>query len=67
MRRVRTTLPEPFNLVPVIALTANVASDALKACKEVGFDEVMPKPFDRHTLINRVLHYSIRSNNLLEP
>lgn len=67
MRRVRTTLPEPFNQVPVIALTANVASDALKACKEVGFDEVMPKPFDRHTLINRVLHYSIRSNNLLEP
>jgi CheY-like chemotaxis protein len=57
MRRVRNTLPPPFRDVHVIALTANVAGDALEACKEVGIDEVMPKPFDRHSLINRVLHY----------
>ncbi len=57
MRRVRNTLPKPFKDVHVIALTANVAGDALEACKEVGIDEVMPKPFDRHSLINRVLHY----------
>lgn len=63
MRRVRNTLPSPFKDVHVIALTANVADDALKACKDVGMDEVMPKPFDRHTLVNRVLHYCTPSGS----
>ncbi len=63
MRHVRNTLASPFKDVHVIALTANVAGDALKACKDVGFDEVMPKPFDRHTLVNRVLHYCTPSNS----
>ena len=65
MRRVRNTLASPYKDVHVIALTANVAGDALKACKEVGIDEVMPKPFDRYSLINRVLHYcgQEQSNN----
>ena len=57
MRRVRNRLPAPFKDVHVIALTANVAGDALELCKEVGIDEVMAKPFDRHSLINRVMHY----------
>ena len=45
----------------VIALIANVANEALMACQEIGFDEIMTKPFDRHTLINRVLHYCIKN------
>ena len=57
MRRVRKTLDAPYKDVHVIALTANVAGDALEACKEVGIDEVMAKPFDRCSLINRVLFY----------
>ena len=61
MRRVRNTLPSPLNTVHVIALTANVANEALIACKEVGMDEVMSKPFDRHTLVNRVLHYCLKN------
>jgi signal transduction histidine kinase/CheY-like chemotaxis protein len=56
-RRVRQTLPAPACNVPVLALTANVAQEALKACAAVGINEVMAKPFDRHTLINRVLFY----------
>jgi CheY-like chemotaxis protein len=59
MRRVRNNLSAPFNKVQVIALTANVASDALKACHDVGINEVMPKPFDRHTLVNRIMHYCL--------
>jgi CheY-like chemotaxis protein/anti-sigma regulatory factor (Ser/Thr protein kinase) len=59
MRRVRNNLAAPFNRVQVIALTANVASDALKACKDVGINEVMPKPFDRYSLINRIFHYCL--------
>ncbi|MEI6619154.1 MAG: ATP-binding protein [Betaproteobacteria bacterium] len=60
MRRVRQLSPPPKRNVPVIALTANIAEDALKACKEVGVNEVMAKPFDRHTLINRVLFYCVQ-------
>lgn len=60
MRRVRQFSAPPMRDVPVIALTANVAEDALKACKEVGVNEVMAKPFDRHTLINRVLLYCVQ-------
>ena len=59
MRRVRNNLAAPFNQVQVIALTANVASDALKDCRDVGINEVMPKPFDRHTLVNRIMHYCL--------
>ena len=60
MRRLRQLSPPPKRNVPVIALTANIAEDALKACKEVGVNEVMAKPFDRHTLINRVLFYCVQ-------
>jgi len=56
-RQVRQTFPAPACNVPVLALTANVAQEALQACAEVGINEVMAKPFDRHTLINRVLFY----------
>jgi len=58
MRRVRGTLPAPYRDVQVVALTANVAEDALKTCLAVGISEVMPKPFDRLTLVNTVIRYS---------
>jgi signal transduction histidine kinase/CheY-like chemotaxis protein len=60
MRRVRGTLPAPYRDVQVVALTANVAEDALKTCLAVGISEVMPKPFDRLTLVNTVIRHSTR-------
>jgi signal transduction histidine kinase/CheY-like chemotaxis protein len=54
VRRVRAHLPEPFRSVPVLGLTANLAADALEACKQAGMDDVMGKPFDRQELL-RVL------------
>lgn len=56
-RQVRRTLPTPRCDVFILALTAHIAPEAMQACKLAGINEVMAKPFDRHTLINRVLFY----------
>jgi CheY-like chemotaxis protein len=42
----------------VVALTANVAEDAVKACLEVGILELLPKPFDREVLIRTILKHA---------
>ncbi len=51
VRRLRAHFPEPFRSVPVLGLTANLAADALKACKDAGMNDVMGKPFDRQELL----------------
>jgi signal transduction histidine kinase/ActR/RegA family two-component response regulator len=56
---VRSSCPEPFRSVPVIALTANVAQDAVDRCNAAGVNEVLAKPFDRQTLIRAVRHYTV--------
>ena len=59
VRRLRQTAPEPYRSVPVIALTASLAEDARRECVEAGVNDIMPKPFDRPTLIRLVRHYAI--------
>ena len=59
VREIRNHTPEPFCSVPAIALTANVAQDAVDRCKAAGIDEVLPKPFDRFTLIRAVRAYTV--------
>jgi CheY-like chemotaxis protein len=44
--------------VKVVALTANVGQEAVKACHEVGIDEMLSKPFDREVLIRTILNYA---------
>ena len=56
---VRQSSPEPYRSVPVIALTANVAQDAVDRCNAAGVNEVLAKPFDRQTLIRAVRHYTV--------
>jgi CheY-like chemotaxis protein len=43
----------------VIALTANVAEDAVKECLALGFKEVLPKPFNRDVLVQTILTYAL--------
>ena len=57
--KVRQSCPEPFRSVPVIALTANVAQDAVDRCNAAGVNEVLSKPFDRQTLIRTVRLYTV--------
>ncbi len=57
--KVRQSCPEPFCSVPVIALTANVAQDAVDRCNAAGVNEVLAKPFDRQILIRAIRHYTV--------
>jgi CheY-like chemotaxis protein len=59
---VRQSCPEPYRSVPVIALTANVAQDAVDRCNAAGVNEVLAKPFDRQTLIRSVRHYTVEKD-----
>jgi signal transduction histidine kinase/CheY-like chemotaxis protein len=54
-RIIRSECQPPLCDVPVVALTANVAEDAVKACLEVGILKLLPKPFDREVLIRTIL------------
>lgn len=36
----------PFNVVPIIALTASVMSDEVVYLRKAGFDGIIPKPID---------------------
>ncbi len=56
-RIIRTECQPPQCNVEVVALTANVAEDAVKACLEVGIHELLPKPFDREVLIRTILQH----------
>lgn len=57
VKKIRTECTSPFCAVNVVALTANVAEEAIKACAEVGIAEILPKPFDREGLIQTVLRH----------
>jgi signal transduction histidine kinase/ActR/RegA family two-component response regulator len=57
VRKIRSECPAPFNAVPVVALTANVAEEAIKECSDVGIHELLPKPFDREVLIRTILQH----------
>ncbi|WP_158235890.1 ATP-binding protein [Limnohabitans sp. B9-3] len=58
VRRIRDDADHPYRDVPVIALTANVAEDAVKECLALGFREVLPKPFDRYILVQAILTHA---------
>jgi CheY-like chemotaxis protein len=53
-RIIRAECPPPLCDVEVVALTANMADDAVKACLQVGIRELLPKPFDREVLIRTI-------------
>ncbi len=46
--------------VPFIALTANVAQEAVNECLAVGMVEVMPKPFNRQGLLRAIQSHARR-------
>jgi len=61
VRHIRRENKPPFANVPVVALTANVAADAVKECLEAGICAVLPKPFDREALIHAVIQHALTS------
>lgn len=67
VRHIRQNCKAPFSEVPVIALTANVAEDAVKECLAVGMVDVLPKPFDRTTLIHAILRHAKIQTSVDQP
>lgn len=61
VQKVRAEYPPPLCGVKVIALTANVAEDAVRDCKAVGILELLPKPFERESLIRAILLHTHKS------
>lgn len=57
MRRVKTDFEAPLRDVKVIGWTANAGNDVLENCLAAGMLEVLPKPFDRHVLIQTISKY----------
>jgi CheY-like chemotaxis protein len=47
--------------VPFIAITANVAPDAVADCMAVGVVQVMPKPFNRQGLLRAIQSHARRN------
>jgi len=59
VRQIRQENKYPFVSVPVVALTANVAADAVQECLDAGICAVLPKPFDREALIHSVMQHAL--------
>jgi CheY-like chemotaxis protein len=57
VRKIRSECQPPYSEVDVVALTANVAENAVNECLEVGIRELLPKPFDREVLIRTILQH----------
>jgi signal transduction histidine kinase/ActR/RegA family two-component response regulator len=60
VRRIRKDATHPFPEVPVVALTANVAEEAVNECMSLGFKDVLPKPFDKEVLIQAILTHALK-------
>ncbi len=60
VRRTRLDRWHPEREVPFIAITANVAPDAVADCLAVGVAQVMPKPFNRQGLLRAIQSHARR-------
>jgi len=58
-RKIRTAeaMGELSGHRPIIALTANVMREAVAACLEAGMDDFLPKPFQRHQLLEALARW----------
>ena len=59
VQTIRQQAIKPYCDVPAVALTANVAQEAVERCQLAGIDKVLAKPFDRNTLIRTVRFYTV--------
>ena len=63
--RVIRSLPGPECDVPILAVTANVLPDQIRAFKEAGMNDHMGKPFQRDELLNLVDRWAFDSINVM--
>lgn len=63
VRQIRNNTQAPFKNVCVVALTANVAEEAVNECMSLGFKEVLPKPYDKEVLIQTILTHALKTGS----
>jgi len=63
VRQIRNKTQPPFKNVCVVALTANVAEEAVNECMSLGFKEVLPKPYDKEVLIQTILTHALKTGS----
>jgi signal transduction histidine kinase/CheY-like chemotaxis protein len=56
---IRTELAKPKNMVPIIAMSANVGEDSYNECIEAGMNDYLYKPFDVNVLL-KIIHNNLR-------
>lgn len=57
---IREKLPHPKNKIPVLALTAHNPAQFFNDYKDVGFDELMTKPFSLEKVQNLIIQYGTK-------
>ncbi|MCC6601495.1 MAG: response regulator [Crocinitomicaceae bacterium] len=61
-REIRAIEDKSKSAVPIIALTAGLATEKLERCREAGMDEFMEKPFREGVLLQKI--FSLISKNV---
>jgi signal transduction histidine kinase/CheY-like chemotaxis protein len=51
---IRSELAKPKNMVPIIAMSANVGDESYNECIEAGMNDYLYKPFDIKILLNTI-------------
>ncbi len=59
-RHIRNELAEPFNKVPIIALTAYAMNEDEERCRAAGMNDYIAKPFSPAQLLQKIIHYTLR-------
>jgi PAS domain S-box-containing protein len=64
--KIRETLPEPKNKVPILAMTAFATPGEASKCLKVGMNDYIPKPFNPRNLFRKIAELTNRqSGNVL--
>ncbi|MFM2387315.1 MAG: hypothetical protein RL660_2072 [Bacteroidota bacterium] len=54
---IRSTLKDPYNKVPIIAMTANVMKEDIDQYLASGMNDYVSKPFAPHVLVHKMIKY----------
>lgn len=60
---IRNMMSPPVSQIPIIALTADVASISLERCKELGMNDYISKPINEKLLYKKIVSLFIRPQN----
>jgi len=65
-KTIRTTLPEPFCSVPIMAMTAHATASEKQKCVDHGMNDHINKPFDPMDLKKKIIVLTQTANSTLK-